>query len=99
MSGRYNTADTPCSLAHTRWPNESCLVGAGRKRLAYDDLTMGQFVTGFFNNIMETQSPELSKCMLTELSETIKLAENLSWPIALGAFATSMHKIEDGTLV
>ena len=97
-SGRYNNADTPCGPAYTCWPNELCLVGTNRKRPACDDLSMGQFVIGFVNNIMEMQSAELSKFMLTELTETVKLAENLSWPIARGAFATSMHKIEDGTL-
>ena len=97
-SGRYNTAYTPCGPAHTRWPNELCLVGTKRKRPAYDDLSLGQFIIGFVNNIMEIQSAELSKCMFVELSETMKLAQNLSWPIERGAFATSMHKIEDGTL-
>ena len=27
--------------------------------------------------------------------ETVKLSENLSWPIAGGAFAVAMHRIED----
>ena len=98
-SGRYNTADTPCGPIHTRWPNESCPVGAGRKHPSLDDLFMGQFVIGFLNNIMDTQHQELARHMMVELNETIKLAENLSWPIAGGAFAASMHKIEDGTLM
>ena len=98
-SGRYNTADTPCGPIHTRWPNESCPVGAGRKRPSFDDLFMGQFVIGFLNNIMDTQHQELARHMMVELNEAIKLAENLSWPIARGAFAASMHKIEDGTLM
>ena len=42
---------------------------------------------------------DLARNMMTELNETIKLAENPFWPIARGAFAMSMHKIEDGTLV
>ena len=33
--------------------------------------------------------------MLLELVVTVKLAENISWPIARGAFAASMLKIED----
>ena len=77
-SGRYNTADTPCGPVHPRWPNESCPVGVGRKRPAFGDLTMGQFVLGFLNNIMDTQHPDLAKHMMVELNETIKLAENLS---------------------
>ena len=36
--------------------------------------------------------------MIHELMETVKLAENLSWPIARGAFAVSMQKLEDETL-
>ena len=40
----------------------------------------------------------MMKNMLRELGETVRLAENLSWPIARGAFAISMHKIEDETL-
>ena len=38
------------------------------------------------------------KNMRTELVETVKLAENISWPIARGAFATSMLKIEDESI-
>ena len=36
--------------------------------------------------------------MLLEMVETIKVAENISWPIAKGTFAASMHRIEDETL-
>ena len=36
--------------------------------------------------------------MIHELMEMVKLAENLSWPIARGAFAVCMHKLEDKTL-
>ena len=48
-----------------------------------------------------TRTPHQDTCrnMIHELMETIKLAENLSWPIARGAFAVSMQKLEDETLV
>ena len=65
--------------------------------MAYDDLTLGQFVAGFITNVLNTQNVDMMN-MLKELGETAKLAENLSWPIACGAFAISMHKIEDETL-
>ena len=90
-SGRYNTADTGGQM--------NLPSGAGRKRPSFDDLSMGQFVIGFLNNIMDTQYQELVRHMMVELNKTIKLAENLSWPIARGAFAASMHKIEDRILV
>ena len=94
-SGRYNTAETPHSAPHLRWPNELCLTGTQRKRTPFDDLSLGQFVVGYINNVLETQHFDTVKHMLTELCETVKLAENLSWPIARGAFAVSMHKIEE----
>ena len=97
-SGRYNTAETPHSAPHLRWPNESCLTGTQRKRIPFDDLSLGQFVVGYINSVLETQHFDTVKHMLTELCETVKLAKNLSWPIAKGAFAVSMHKIEEETI-
>ena len=94
-SGRYNTTDTPCAPPFRRWPNESCPSGATRKRTAFDNLSLGQFVVGFVSNILETQNADMRRHLLTELLETAKLAENLSWPIARGAFMVAMHRVED----
>ena len=66
-SGRYNISDTSCVKPHLRWPNEACFMGASCKRTPYNDLTLGQFVSGFLNNAMEVLK------MLTELVETVKL--------------------------
>ena len=97
-SGRYNIADMPHCAPHLCWPNESYLAGTQRKHTAYDDLNLGQFVAGFIANILDTQHFDTVKNMLKELGETVKLAENLSWPIVRGAFAISMHKIKEETL-
>ena len=96
-SGRYNTTETPCAPVFRRWPNESCPTGGTRKRTVYDDLTLGEFVIGFLTNIIDTQNSKMSRHMMTELLETVKLSENLSWPIARGAFAVAVHKVEDET--
>ena len=97
-SARYNVADTPCGAPHLRWPNELCPVGINRKRTVYDDLTLGQFTVGFLANVLDTSHQDTCRHMIHELMKTIKLVENLSWPIARGAFAVSMHKLEDETL-
>ena len=97
-NGRYNTADNSCSPPHLKWPNESCLMGSVRKQTAYDDLTLGQFVVGFVSN-PETNSLDVRRSMLAELVETVKLAENLSWSIGRGAFAVTMHKVEEEATV
>ena len=52
-------------------------------------------MVGFLKNAMDTTNPQLSRAMLNELVETVKLSENLSWPIARGAFAVVMHRIEE----
>ena len=86
---RYNVSDTLHAMPHLRWPNESCVIGTARKRATFDELTLGQFVIGFINNVLDTQHVPTMRSMLNEL------AENISWPIARGAFAVSMLKIED----
>ena len=96
-SGRYNLADTPCGASHLRWPNEWSPVGISRKRIVYDDLTLGQFVVDFLANVLDTPDQDTCRNMIHKLMETVKLAENLSWPIARGAFAVSIHKLEDET--
>ena len=97
-SGRYNVADMPCGAPHVRWPNESCPVGINRKRTVYHDLSLSQFTVGLLANVLDTSHHCTCRHMIHKLMETIKLAENLSWPIARGAFAVSMHKLEDETL-
>ena len=97
-SGRYNVLDTPHVTPHLRWPNESCVIGTVRKRVTFDELSLGQFVIGFVNNVIDMQHVLTMKNMLLELVETVKRAENISWPIARGAFAASMLKIEDESI-
>ena len=94
-SGRYNVSDTPLAPPHLCWPNESCLTGAAWKKKPFDDLSFYQFIIGFVYNALDTPHADTSCRMVIELVETAKLAENLSWPIAQGAFAASMHQLED----
>ena len=97
-SGRYNVSETPHATPHLRWPNEACVIGTARKRTTFDELSIGQFVIGFVTNILDTHHVETQRNMLTELVETVKLAENISWPIARGAFSVSMLKIEEESI-
>ena len=97
-SGRYNVSDTPHITAHLRWPNESCVIGTARKRVTFDELSLEQFVIEFVNNVMDTQHVPTMKNMLLELVETVKLAENISWPIARGVYVALMLKIEDKSI-
>ena len=91
-------SDTPHIIPHLRWPNKSCVIGTAKKRVTFDELSLGQFVIGFVNNVMDTQHVPTMKNMLVELVETVKLVENISWSIARGVFAASMLKIEDESI-
>ena len=82
-------------MSHLRWPNESCLTRAAQKKTPFDNLSFCQFVIGYVQNTLDTSHQDTSRHMLTELVETAKLAENLSWPIARGTFAASMHQLEN----
>ena len=66
--------------------------------MTLDEFSWGQFIIVFVNNVMDTQHIPTMKNMLTELVETVKLAENISWTIARGAFAASILKIEDESI-
>ena len=56
-------------------------------------------MVGFISNVLETTRPYIRRSMLAELVETVKLAENLSWPIERGAFAVAMHRMEEEATV
>ena len=66
-SDRYNTSETPNSNPHLCWPNESCLTGTVRKRMVCDDMSFGQFVVGFVQNILDEKHTEMANRMLIEL--------------------------------
>ena len=78
--------------------NEACVIGTVHKRATLDELSLGQFVIGFVTNVLDTRHVETQHNMLNELVETVKMAENISWPIARGAFAVSLLKIEEESI-
>ena len=74
------------------------MIGTACKRVTFDELTLGQFVIGFVTNMLDTHHVETQRNMLNEIVEMVKLAENISRPIARGAFAASMLKVEEESI-
>ena len=97
-SGRYNTVDIATVPPHLRWPNEGCHSANGRKRATYDELSLPQWVLGQLTNIYNIQDPALIKQILLQVIMATRDATSLPWPVVRGAWAASMHKIEEGTL-
>ena len=97
-SGRYNTVDIATVPPHLRWPNEGCHGVSGRKRQTYDELSLPQWVSGQLTNIYNIQDPTLVKQALLQVIMATRDATSLPWPAVRGAWAASMHEIEEGTL-
>ena len=97
-SGRFNTVDIVTAPSHLRWPNEGFQGVQGRKRLAYDDLTLPQWVSGQLSNIYNIQDPSVVKHALLQLIMATKDASSLPWPTVRDAWAVSMHTVEEGRL-
>ena len=84
--------------AHLRWPNERFQGVQGRKRLAYDDLTLAQWVSGQLSNIYNIQDLSTIKHALLQMILATKDAASLPWPTVRDAWAASMHSVEEGRL-
>ena len=97
-SGRYNLHDTVSSAPHLRWPNEGFHATNGKKRVAYDDLSLPQWISGQLSNIHAIADPTVSKQALLQVIHAMRDAVSLPWPAVRAAWASSMHQVEEGYL-
>ena len=97
-SGRYNTTDVVHTTPEHRWPNEGYHAPAGKKKVAYNDLTLPQWVVGQLSNIFHMKDPTTAKHALLQVILAMKDATSLPWPVVRGAWATSMHDLQEGHL-
>ena len=70
----------------------------GKKRVAYDDLTLLQLIVGQLSNIFYMKDQTTAKHALLQVILAIKEATSLPWTAVRGAWATSMHDLEEGHL-
>ena len=97
-SGRFNTMETCTAPPELRWPNEGFVGGANRKRLSYDDMSIPQWVAGQLNNISQIQDNNLLRLVLDQVIAAMRDASSLPWSAVRGAWASSMHDMEEGRL-
>ena len=97
-SGRYNTTDIVHTTLEYRWPNEGYHAPVGKKRVANDDLTLPQWVVGQLSNIFYMKDRTTAKHALLQVILGMKDATSLPWSAVRGAWATSMHDLEEGHL-
>ena len=94
-SGRFNTTDTVTAIPERRWANEGY---HGRRKVAFDDLTLPEWAAGQLSNILQIQDQTSAKNALLQVILSLKDAASLPWATFRSAWAISMHKIEQGTL-
>ena len=97
-SGRYNTVEIVNVPPHLRWPNEGYHSSSGKKRIAYDDLSFPQWVSGQLTNIYNIQDPNLAKQALLQVIMSTRDGASLPWPVVRNAWVVSMHEVEEGSL-
>ena len=52
-----NLVDESVAILETKMKMESCLTGTAKKKTAHKDLSFGQFVVGFIQNILGCETP------------------------------------------
>ena len=66
--------------------------------MIYDDLTLPQWVVGQLSNIYHMKDQNTARHALLQVILAMKHATSLPWTAVRGAWATSMHDLEEGTL-
>ena len=97
-SGRYNSTDIVTMPSELRWVNKGFHGGHGKKHTLYDDLTLTQWVVGQLSNVYQMKDPGVMKKALLQTILALKDATSLPWQVVCSAWATSMHKLEEGSL-
>ena len=97
-SGHFNLTDLCTALPEARWPNGGFQVSSGNKRIGYDDLTLPQWAAGQLTNVLQIKHTALMKQALLQVVLSLRDATSLPWPVVRGAWAMSMHELEDGHL-
>ena len=81
-----------------RWPNEGYLGVNGKKRIAYDELSLPEWAVGQSYNVFHIQDPTTARHALLQVILALKDATSLPWEAVRSAWENSMHEVEQGTL-
>ena len=91
--------DVDVQVRHkVHWPHEAILSGVSRQRVAYDQLSLTQWVHGFCKNILEEKSESRKDSMITYLDDLMEDATDFSWQGAKAAHAVLLCEMERGSL-
>ena len=66
-----------------KWPHEHVLAGNIKERISYDQLTMGQWMAGFYRTVRDEKNSKNKEAMLDYLIALLDNSSNFSWSAAL----------------
>ena len=78
------------------WPHEHVLRGSSWQQLAYDQISLTQFIQGFVKNVLDEESNVNRECMLQYLGDLMEDATDFSWQNAKASHAVLLCEMERG---
>ena len=95
-SGRDRIGGNDNGRIYVPWPQEFVYVGPDRKRVAYDELTQGQFSAGLFGIIEQEQDINVKQNMIKFCAGLHQNMVDFGFIPVRGALAVCLSAIEDG---
>ena len=80
-----------------KWPHEHVLAG-NIKGVSYDQLTMGQWMTGFCRTMREEKNSKNKEAMLDYLIALLDDSNDFSWSAAKASHAVLLCRMEQGKI-
>ena len=80
------------------WPHEEILGGLQRQRVAYDQLSLTQWVQGFCHNVLEEKSESRKDIMISYFGDLMEDVTDFSWQGAKAAHAVLLCEMERGSI-
>ena len=96
-SGRFRNNEAH-SVKYVPWPHEFIYVGAARKHVAYDQLTVPQFTLGFLKILHRETSTEVKDAMLNYLMNLLQDVIDMPWEVSRGIHAVVLQEMEKGAI-
>jgi len=95
-SGRDRTGNEGIAKNYVQWPQELCYIGAERRRVKYDDLTLAQWMLGFTSIITQEENPLHRANMCTYLSNISQDIVDIGFHPCKGSHAVLLCSMEEG---
>ena len=81
-----------------KWPHEFVLSGSSKERVSYDQLSITQWVAGFYRIMKEEKNSKFKEHMLDYMISLFEDANDFSWDAAKASHAVLLCRMEQGEI-